>query len=484
MNAPHLHLIVNHSPLFAELAALLLLAAGAALRKRDLVTAALAAAVLAGPLAAAAFFSGRATAEVIGRTEGVDQEAIGPHEEAAEAFAVVAVLAAIAAGAALRWPRATPAAALGIIAALGAGTWTAERGGFIHHREIRATSLRAIVQPQKFTGPKRRVMESSLEIGFMRVSEKAAIAAARTMGYGKRKYSDQVAVEAMREELNKLKMRGTVVIGEGERDKAPMLYVGEPLGRGWTEGEIYPEIDIAVDPLEGTNLCATGSANSIAVLAASEKGGLLNAPDVYMDKIVVGPTAADFVSLGSSVQENLNRIADAFKRDVDELTVIVLDRERHHDLIAQIREAGARIKLITDGDLSAGIAAAVRGTGIHAAMGIGGAPEGVLTAAAMRCLNGRMQGRLKPLEKWQEERLKSMGFHDGSKIYDTGELASGNDIIFCATGVTDGDLLRGVRFFGGGIRTSSLFMSLKTNTIRFVDTIYREEGSKLAVSFA
>ncbi|HKB80396.1 MAG TPA: class II fructose-bisphosphatase [Thermoanaerobaculia bacterium] len=326
-------------------------------------------------------------------------------------------------------------------------------------------------------------MESSLEIGFLRVTEKAAIAAARTMGYGKRKYSDQVAVESMREELNRLKMRGTVVIGEGERDKAPMLYVGEPLGRGWTEGEIYPEIDIAVDPLEGTNLCATGAANAIAVLAASEKGGLLNAPDVYMDKIVVGPTAAERVSLTSSVQENLGHIAEAFERDIDELTVVVLDRERHHDLIAQIREAGARIKLISDGDLSGGIAASVRGTGIHAAMGIGGAPEGVLTAAAMRCLNGRMQGRLKPLEKWQEERLKSMGFTDGNKIYDTAELAAGNDIIFCATGVTDGDLLRGVRFFGGGLRTSSLFMALKTNTIRFVDTIYREEGSRLSISF-
>jgi len=203
-----------------------------------------------------------------------------------------------------------------------------------------------------------------------------------------------------------------------------------------------------------------------------------------MDKIVVGPTAGDYVSLNHSVSENLNQIADAFKRDVNELTIVVLDRERHHDLIAQIREAGARIKLITDGDLSAGIAAAVRGTGIHAAMGIGGAPEGVLTAAAMRCLNGRMQGKLKPLEKWQEERLKSMGYLDGERIYDTGDLASGNDIIFSATGVTDGDLLRGVRFFGGGIRTSSLFMSLKTNTIRFVDTIWREEGSKLAVSFA
>ena len=325
-------------------------------------------------------------------------------------------------------------------------------------------------------------MESSLEIGFLRVTEKAAIAAARTMGYGKRKYSDQVAVESMREELNRLKMRGTVVIGEGERDKAPMLYVGEPLGRGWTEGEIYPEIDIAVDPLEGTNLCATGAANAIAVLAASEKGGLLNAPDVYMDKIVVGPTAAERVSLTSSVQENLGHIAEAFERDIDELTVVVLDRERHHDLIAQIREAGARIKLISDGDLSGGIAASVRGTGIHAAMGIGGAPEGVLTAAAMRCLNGRMQGRLKPLEKWQEERLKSMGFTDGNKIYDTAELAAGNDIIFCATGVTDGDLLHGVRFFGGGIRVSSIFMSLKTGIVRFIETIYTNEGMPVPIN--
>lgn len=326
-------------------------------------------------------------------------------------------------------------------------------------------------------------MESSLEVGFLRAAEKAAIAAARTMGYGKRKYSDQVAVEAMREELNKLKMRGSVVIGEGERDKAPMLYVGEPLGRGWTEGEIYPEVDIAVDPLEGTNLCATGSANSVAVIAASEKGGLLNAPDIYMDKIVVGPTAADKVSLTASVEENLNAMAEAFQRDINELTIVVLDRERHHDLIAQIREAGARIKLITDGDLSAGIAAAVRGTGVHSAMGIGGAPEGVLTAAAMRCLGGRMQGRLKPLEKWQEDRLRSMGFKDDEKVYETAELAAGNDIIFCASGVTDGDLLRGVRFFGGGIRVSSLFMSLKSNVIRFIDTIYHEEGSKLAVSF-
>lgn len=328
-------------------------------------------------------------------------------------------------------------------------------------------------------------MESSIEIGFLRAAEKAAIAAARTMGYGNRKYSDQVAVEAMREELNRLKMRGTIVIGEGERDKAPMLYVGEQVGRGWPdEDSTYPEIDIAVDPLEGTNLCALGAANSIAVIAASEKGGLLNAPDIYMEKLVVGPTAAQYVSLNASVEENLKQMAMAFQRDINELTITVLDRERHHDLIGQIREAGARIKLISDGDLSAGIAAAVRGTGIHGAMGIGGAPEGVLTAAAMRCLNGRMQGRLTPLEKWQEDRMKQMGFKDHGKVYDTAELASGNDIIFCATGVTDGDLLRGVRFFGGGVRTSSIFMSLKTNTIRFVDTIYKEEGSTLAVSFA
>ncbi|HUF18997.1 MAG TPA: class II fructose-bisphosphatase [Thermoanaerobaculia bacterium] len=327
-------------------------------------------------------------------------------------------------------------------------------------------------------------MESSLEIGFLRVTEKAAIAAARTMGYGKRKYSDQVAVESMREELNKMKMRGTIVIGEGERDKAPMLYVGEPLGRGYNGGdEGLPEVDIAVDPLEGTNLCAVGAPNAIAVLAASEKGGLLNAPDIYMDKLVVGPTATDVVDINNSVHENLNQMAEAFKRDVNELTIVVLDRDRHEDLIAQIRDTGARIKLIPDGDLSAGISSSVRGTGVHGAMGVGGAPEGVMTAAAMRCLNGRMQGRLNPLEKWQEERLVEMGYTDTEKVYDTAELASGNDIIFSATGVTDGDLLRGVRFFGGGIRTSSIFMSLKTRTIRFVDTIYTDEGGHLAVSF-
>ncbi|HEU5162890.1 MAG TPA: class II fructose-bisphosphatase [Thermoanaerobaculia bacterium] len=316
-------------------------------------------------------------------------------------------------------------------------------------------------------------MESSLELGFLRATEKAAIAAARTMGYGNRKHSDRMAVEAMREELNRLRMRGRIVIGEGERDKAPMLFVGEQVGK-WDADQM--EVDIAVDPLEGTNLCALGAPNSISVLAASEKGGLLHAPDVYMEKLVVGPTGAEHVSLENSVKENLEALAKAFGRDVDELTIVVLDRDRHADLVAQIRDAGARIKLISDGDLSAGIAAAIRGTGVHAALGTGGAPEGVITAAAMRCLSGRMQGRLRPLEKWQEDRLREMGFKDTERIYETNELASGTDIILCATGVTDGDLLRGVRYFAGGIRTSSIFMSLKTNTIRFVDTIYKEEG--------
>ncbi len=315
-------------------------------------------------------------------------------------------------------------------------------------------------------------MESSVELGFLRVAEVAAIEAARTMGYGNRKHSDQVAVEAMREEMGKLRMRGTIVIGEGERDKAPMLYVGEPVGG---TDPSFPEIDIAVDPLEGTNLCATGAPNAIAVIAAAEKGGLLNAPDIYMEKLVVGPTAAKWVSINNSVEENLNQMAEAFKREVNDLTIVVLDRDRHQDLIGQIREAGARIKLIGDGDLSAGMSTAIRGTGIHGLMGTGGAPEGVLTAAAMRCLGGRIQGRLSPLAKWQEERMKEMGFDDPKRVYETDELASGDDIIFVATGVTEGDLLRGVRFFGGGIRCSSVFMSLKTQTIRFVETIYHED---------
>lgn len=317
-------------------------------------------------------------------------------------------------------------------------------------------------------------MEFNLGFQFLEVTEKAAIATARTMGQGDRKYSDKVAVEAMRKEMDKLLINGTIVIGEGERDKAPMLYVGEKVGE-LKDVENAPKISIAVDPLEGTNLCATGSPNAITVLAASEENGLLYAPDIYMEKIVVGPTARGKIDLEAPVEENLKRIARAFERDIEDITVVVLDRERHKELISKIRKVGARIKLITDGDLSAGIAAAIRGTGIHAAIGIGGSPEGVLTAAAIRCLGGDMQARFAPNEKWQEERLIELGFKDFNKIYTSEELAPGKDIFFCATGVTSGDLLQGVRFFGGGVRTSSVFMSYKQKIIQFIDTIYQEE---------
>lgn len=317
-------------------------------------------------------------------------------------------------------------------------------------------------------------MDHLLEQDFIRVTEQAAIAAARTMGLGDRRYSDQVAVEAMRMEMDALQMDGRVVIGEGERDKAPMLFVGEEVGalRG-QDGAV--KVDIAVDPLEGTNLCALGAPDSIAVLAAAERGGLLYAPDVYMEKLVVGPTARGSVHIDAPVAENLRNIAAAFGRKVSDLTIVVLDRPRHTQLIADIREAGARIRLIPDGDLSAGISAAVRGTGIHAVMGIGGAPEGVITAAAMRCLGGEIQARLKATNEEQQERVKALGFHDLSKIYKTEDLAPGNEILFACSGVTDGELLRGVRFFGGGSRTSTLFMSLSRKIIRFVDTIHREQ---------
>ena len=249
-----------------------------------------------------------------------------------------------------------------------------------------------------------RMHRDDLSLEFVRVVEKAAIAAARTMGQGDRKYADQVAVEAMRAEMETVDIDGTIVIGEGERDEAPMLYIGEKVGKaGGTP------VDIAVDPLEGTNLCATGGPNAIAVLAASEKGGLLNAPDIYMEKLVVGPSSKGKVDINAPVEDNLKAIAKALDREVHDLVVIVLDRPRHEKLIADIRKAGARIRLIGDGDLSAGITAAVVGTGVHAVMGTGGAPEGVLTAAAMRCLNGEIQAKLVLTKPSDGERLEEMG---------------------------------------------------------------------------
>ena len=327
-------------------------------------------------------------------------------------------------------------------------------------------------------------IESDLASRFLRVVETAAIASARTMGKGDRRLADDVATQAMRRTMDNVPMRGTIVIGEGERDEAPMLYIGEKVGAEFPDGTEVPEVDIAVDPLEGTNLCATGAPGAITVLAASERSGLLNAPDCYMEKIVVGPSCKNAVELDAPVADNLKNIAKRMERDVEDLVVVVLDRPRHEKLISDIRDAGARIRLIGDGDLSAGIAAAVIGTGVHAVMGSGGAPEGVITAAAIRCLNGYMLGRLVINKPELEERIARMGIKDKNKIYEAEDLAPGKQLIFAATGVTDGSLMRGVRFFGEGIRTSSVILTLRTGKVRFIDSIHLEKGPDVKVRFA
>ena len=320
-----------------------------------------------------------------------------------------------------------------------------------------------------------------LSLEMLRVVEDAAIASARTMGMGNAKAADHAAVESMRRCLDTIAIDGTIVIGEGERDEAPMLYIGEKVGARNQDSPIT--VDIAVDPLEGTNLCATGGAGAITVLAASEKGGLLHAPDCYMEKIVVGPAAKGAVDLDAPVKHNLKAIARRLQRGVDDLVVVVLDRERHQKLIADIREAGARIRLISDGDLSAGIAAAVAGTGVHAVMGSGGAPEGVLTAAALRCLNGEILGRLVVKDDAQKERMQEMGIRDVNRIYTTPELAPGRNLVFAACGVTDGDLLKGVRFTGDGTHTQSIVMTSTPARVRFIDTTHLENKPDVKVRF-
>jgi len=327
-------------------------------------------------------------------------------------------------------------------------------------------------------------IESDLAPKFIRVVENAAIASARTMGRGERELSDKVATESMRGTMDSIPMRGTIVIGEGERDQAPMLYIGEQVGAEFRDGTEVPEVDIAVDPLEGTNLCATGGPGSITVLAASEAGGLLHAPDCYMEKIVVGPSCKGAVDVEAPVADNLQNIAKRMERSVQDLVVVVLDRPRHERLIADIRAAGARIRLISDGDLSAGIAAAVIGTGVHAVMGSGGAPEGVITAAAIRCLNGYMLGRLVIDKPELEERIARMGIRDKNKVYRAEDLAPGHQLIFAATGVTDGALLKGVRFFGEGTRTSSIVLTLMTGKVRFIESIHLAKGADVKVRFA
>jgi fructose-1,6-bisphosphatase class II len=314
---------------------------------------------------------------------------------------------------------------------------------------------------------------------FLRVVEAAAHAAARTVGQGDRKRSDQVAVEAMRRMLEGIPIRGRIVIGEGERDAAPMLYIGEPVGRG---GHSDSAVDLAVDPLEGTNLCATGGPAAICVLAAAEEGGLLAAPDCYMQKLIVGPRCRGKVSLDAPVAENLRAIATALHRHVEDVLVVVLDRPRHADLVRDVRAAGARIRLISDGDLSPAISACVTGTGVHAVMGTGGAPEGVLAAVVVRCLGGEMQGRLVENDAHDRRRAKEMGIQDFDRLLRAEDLAPGERLLFAATGVTDGELLRGVSFFGAGARTHSLMMSLEVpRRIRFVDSIHVEDPTDLEI---
>jgi len=311
-------------------------------------------------------------------------------------------------------------------------------------------------------------VEQQLALELVRVVEAAAVAAARTMGKGDATAADQAAVQAMRAALDGVPIAGRIVIGEGERDEAPMLHIGEAVGSAARD----PAIDIAVDPLEGTNLCATGAPNSMTVLAASERGGLLHAPDCYMEKIVAGPACRGALDLDAPVRENLQAIASRLDRRVEDLVVMVLDRPRHKQLIDDIRKTGARIRLISDGDLSAAIAAAVRGTGVHAVMGIGGAPEGVLAAAALRCLGGEMLARLIVNTPALRERAARMGIPDAGRIYRAQDLAPGRQIVFAACGVTAGALLNGVRFFGNGHRTHSIVMTLASREVRFVDTVH------------
>ena len=315
-------------------------------------------------------------------------------------------------------------------------------------------------------------MEQLLALEMIRVTEAAAIDSARFMGRGAKDEADAAATEAMRRTMDDIDFAGRIVIGEGERDEAPMLYIGERVGRTGADRQEVPAIDIAVDPLEGTNLVAYGQAGAITVLAASETGGLTHAPDTYMEKLCAGPVVAGKVDIRESPTENLGRIAEALGRKVGDITVVILDRPRHEALIAEVRQAGARIKLISDGDLSAAISCAVSGTGVHAVMGIGGAPEGVITAAAMRCLGGEIQARFRYRSDEERARGTRMGHGDEDRVYSSADLAPGENLVFAATGVTAGDLLEGVRFFGGGARTHSLVMAYQTKQVRFVDTVH------------
>ncbi len=317
--------------------------------------------------------------------------------------------------------------------------------------------------------------ERALSRDVLGVVEQGALAAGRVMGRGSRDEADQAAVTAMRKALGDIAIDGTIVIGEGERDEAPMLYIGEKVG----SGDIgLPAIDIAVDPLEGTNLVANGLPGAVATLALAPKGGLFHAPDTYMEKLVVGPSAKGKVDINAPVKTNLTAISESLNRPVSDITVVILERDRHQDLIQQVRDAGARIKLITDGDLMPAISAAMRGTGIHAVMGTGGAPEAVLTASAIKCLGGEFQGRFRWRHQEERDRAEKMGIDcDESKVYLTEDLAPGEELVFAACGITSGDLLQGVRYFGTGARSHSIILAYQSGVVRFVDTIHQNRDN-------
>ncbi|WP_294749767.1 class II fructose-bisphosphatase [uncultured Exiguobacterium sp.] len=310
-------------------------------------------------------------------------------------------------------------------------------------------------------------MERSLSMELVRVTEAAALASARWMGKGLKNEADDAATSAMRDVFDTIPMKGTVVIGEGEMDEAPMLYIGEKLGNGYG-----PRLDVAVDPLEGTNIVAKGTWGALAVLAVADAGDLLHAPDMYMDKIAVGPEAAGHISLDATIEENIAAVAKAKNKEIEDVVVSILDRERHEEIIQRIRATGARIRLIGDGDVAAAINTAFPHTGIDILLGSGGAPEGVLAAVALKCLGGELQGRLLPADEAEVARCKKMGIEDPSKILMMDDLVAGDDCIFAATGVTDSELMKGVQFTAQGGQTHSVVMRAKSGTVRFVEGIH------------
>lgn len=315
-------------------------------------------------------------------------------------------------------------------------------------------------------------MDRTLSLEFARVVEAAALRSGRLLGRGQKDAADGLAVDAMRQAFDSVRISGTVVIGEGEIDEAPMLYIGEHVGAGG------PEVDIAVDPIEGTNLIAKGQNGAIAVMAIAEKGGLLHAPDMYMEKLCVGPRGAGAIDITKSLTENIKNVAAKMNRNVDEITLVMLDRERHHGLMKEARDLGARIMLISDGDVNPAMECCIEGSGVHMVVGTGGAPEGVLAAAALKCVGGDMEARLKPETEEEIRRCHEMGITDVNQVLTLDDLVRTDDVIFAATAITRGNLLNAIQYFPGGARTHTIVMRSKTGTVRFLDTVHMDEKLK------